>query len=123
FVGHYAELYGVEVPEPTVDDIAALMSHEWLGNVRELRHVAERRILAWRRGRGSASEAIERDGFIDEAPPTLREAVAFFERQLVAKAIQSHAGRMDAVAEALGIGRRTLNEKIVKLGIDKGDLL
>ena len=30
---------------------------------------------------------------------------------------------MDAVAEALGIGRRTLNEKIVKLGIDKSDLL
>ena len=123
FVGHYAELYGVDVPEPTVDDIAALMSHDWPGNVRELRHVAERRILFWRRGQGSASEAIERDGFIDEAPPTLREAVAFFERHLVAKAIQSHAGRMDAVAEALGIGRRTLNEKIVKLGIDKGDLL
>ncbi|MDE2790371.1 MAG: sigma-54 dependent transcriptional regulator [Paracoccaceae bacterium] len=123
FVGHYAELYGIDVPEPTIDDIAALMSHDWLGNVRELRHVAERRILAWRRGRGSATEAIAGDGFIDEAPPTLREAVAFFERQLVAKAIQSHEGRMDAAAEALGIGRRTLNEKIVKLGIDKNDLL
>ena len=67
--------------------------------------------------------AIERNGFIDEVPPTLREGVAFFERQLVAKAIQSQAGRKDAVAEELGIGRRTLNEKIVKLGIDKGDLL
>ena len=123
FVGHYAELYDVSVPEPTNEDIAALMSHDWLGNVRELRHVAERRILAWRRGRGSASEAIETDGFIDDVPPTLREAVASFERQLVAKAIRSHEGRMDAVAEALGIGRRTLNEKIVKLGIDKSDLL
>ncbi len=30
---------------------------------------------------------------------------------------------MDAVAEALGIGRRTLNEKIVKLGLKKDDLL
>ena len=29
----------------------------------------------------------------------------------------------DAVAEALGIGRRTLNEKIVKLGLDKDSLL
>ncbi|MFV2092527.1 MAG: hypothetical protein ACC634_05540 [Hyphomicrobiales bacterium] len=30
---------------------------------------------------------------------------------------------MDAVAEALGIGRRTLNEKIVKSGLNKADLL
>ena len=123
FIGHYAELYGLDAPEPTNEDIAALLSHDWLGNVRELRHVAERRILAWRRGRGSASEAIRKDGVIDDVPPTLREAVATFERQLVAKAIRRHGGRMDAAAEALGIGRRTLNEKIVKLGIDKSDLL
>jgi len=30
---------------------------------------------------------------------------------------------MDDVAEALGIGRRTLNEKIVKLNINKTDIL
>jgi DNA-binding NtrC family response regulator len=30
---------------------------------------------------------------------------------------------MDAVAEALGIGRRTLNDKIVKLGLEKSALL
>ena len=53
----------------------------------------------------------------------LREAVAAFERELISKAIQAHKSRMDAVAEALGIGRRTLNEKIVKLGLDKGALL
>ena len=123
FVRHYAELYGVDIPELSNEDIAALMSHDWLGNVRELRHVAERRILAWRRGQGSASEAVQNDGVIDDVPPTLREAVASFERQLVAKAIRGHGGRMDAVAEALGIGRRTLNEKIVKLGIDKSDLV
>ena len=123
FIGHYAQLYGVNAPEATNEDFAALLSHDWLGNVRELLHVAERRILAWRRGRGSASEAIRKDGVIDDVPPTLRGAVAAFERQLVAKAIRHHRGRMDAAAEELGIGRRTLNEKIVKLGIDKSDLL
>jgi DNA-binding NtrC family response regulator len=30
---------------------------------------------------------------------------------------------MDDVAAALGIGRRTLNEKIVKLGIEKSQVL
>ena len=123
YVEHYAELYGVNIPELTVEDIAALMTHDWPGNVRELRHVAERRILAWRSGRGSVGEAIRKDDGIDDVPLTLREAVAAFERQLVMKAVRSHGGRMDAVAEALGIGRRTLNEKIVKLGIDKSKLL
>jgi len=91
--------------------------------VRELRHAAERRILAARRGRGSVPEAIRPDSDPAEVPDTLREAVAAFERQLIGQAIRTHQGRMDAVAEALGIGRRTLNEKIVKLGLRKEELL
>ena len=53
----------------------------------------------------------------------VREAVAAFESQLIARAIKSHNGRMDDIAKALGIGRRTLNEKIVKLGLNKEKLL
>ena len=56
-------------------------------------------------------------------PGTLREAVAAFEGELISRAIQDENGRMDDVAATLGIGRRTLNEKIVKLGIDKDALL
>ena len=123
FVEQYAALYEISAPPTTSEDLAALLSHGWPGNVRELRHVAERRVLAARRGLGSVAEALALDGDSTEVPETLREAVAAFERQLVAKAIQTHGGRMDAVAEALGIGRRTLNEKIVKLGLKKADLL
>ena len=123
FAAEYARIYEVAPPERTQDDTTALMAHDWPGNVRELRHVAERRVLAARRGRGSVAEAIRADQGISDVPDTLREAVAAFERELVARAIRSHQGRMDAVAEALGIGRRTLNEKVVKLGLDKEALL
>ena len=123
FVEHYAGLYEVAAPTLTNDDIAALMSYDWPGNVRELRHVAERRILAWRRERGSASEAIRSEGVIDDVPATLREAVAAFERQLISREIRNHEGRMETVARTLGIARRTLNDRIVKLGIRKQDLL
>lgn len=119
FVSEYAGLYEVAPPDITNDDRAALLAHDWPGNVRELRHVAERRVLAARRGRGSVAEAIAADQRIGDVPATLREAVAAFERELVGQAIRAHQGQMDAVAEALGIGRRTLNEKIVKLGLDK----
>lgn len=123
FVSLFASTYEVAAPPLTSDDLAALMGHEWPGNVRELRSVAERRVLAARRGGGSAAEALARDGDYGDVPETLREAVAAFERQLIARALATHQGRMDAVAEALGIGRRTLNEKIVKLGLDKDAIL
>jgi len=123
FLGQQAAVYEIVAPQTSSDDLAALLSHDWPGNVRELRHVAERRILAARRGRGSVAEAIQPDLEIDGVPETLRGAIAGFERQLIAGAIKTHQGRMDAVAEALGIGRRTLNEKIVKLGLKKEELL
>ena len=123
FLNEYAQVYEIDAPELDQDDLAALLAHDWPGNVRELRHVCERRILAARRGGGSVAQAIQSDQHFDEVPDTLREAVAAFERELIGKAIKAHKGRMDAAAEALGIGRRTLNEKIVKLGLDKEALL
>ena len=123
FLEHYAQTYEVEPPSLTQEDLTALMAHDWPGNVRELRNVAERRVLAARRGGGSVTRALRVDLSVDEVPDTLREAVAAYERELIGKAITAHQGRMEAVAEALGIGRRTLNEKIVKLGLDKDALL
>jgi len=123
YINHFAKLYELEAPHLTNDDISALMSHEWPGNVRELQSVAERRVLAERRGGGSVRQAIARQTSTQAFPGTLREAVAAFERELIGRAIQKEMGRMDDVAASLGIGRRTLNEKVVKLALDKAALL
>ena len=123
FTSLLAATYEITPPDVTPEDVQTLLTHDWPGNVRELRHTAERRILAARRGTGSVSAALQLSDTPDDVPATLREAVAVFERTLIAQAIQTHQGRMDAVAEALGIGRRTLNEKIVKLGLEKDTLL
>lgn len=123
FVEFHSETYEVRPPELTSEDTAALLAHPWPGNVRELRHVAERRVLAARRGLGCVADALARDGDADDIPNTLREAVAAFERQLIGNALIAHDGKMDAVAEALGIGRRTLNEKMVKLNLDRADFM
>ena len=123
FLDEAAAASGTTAPEVTSDDLAALMAHDWPGNVRELRNVAERFVLMSRLGGTGFAEALSgADGFA-ASRPGLREAVAAFERQLIARAIQDHAGRMEDTAAALGIGRRTLNEKIVKLGLDKDGLL
>ncbi|MBO9467950.1 sigma-54-dependent Fis family transcriptional regulator [Tropicibacter sp. R15_0] len=123
FLTEFARIYEVDQPELSQDDLAALLAHDWPGNVRELRNTCERRVLSARRGTGSMASAIQNAPGLDDVPDTLREAVAAFERELIGKAITAHEGRMDAAAAALGIGRRTLNEKIVKLGLDKEALI
>jgi len=76
-------------------------------NVRELAHGAERKFWP-RAGAVAPSQKPSRvRQLADDVPATLREAVASsFERTCDCPAITSHVGRMDAVAEALGIGRR-----------------
>ena len=123
FLAEIAQTYEVQPPEIDEADLGALLAHDWPGNVRELRSVVERRVLAARRGIGSFSDAIRPTDAFEDIPDTLRQAVATFERELISRALTAHGGRMDAVAEALGIGRRTLNEKIVKLGLDKDAIL
>ncbi|MEP5154586.1 sigma-54 dependent transcriptional regulator [Planktotalea sp.] len=123
YMKRLSKLYDLPTPDLTNDDISALMSHDWPGNIRELQSVTERRVLAERRGGGSIRLAITNQTPQQNFPATLREAVAAFEREVIGRAIQSEAGRMDDVAASLGIGRRTLNEKIVKLGLDKDALL
>ena len=123
YMQRLSQLYDLPTPKLTNDDISALMSYDWPGNVRELQNVAERRVLAERRGGGSVRMAIERQTLMQPFPGTLREAVVVFEREVISRAIQDEEGRMDDAAAALGIGRRTLNEKIVKLDLDKDAIL
>ncbi|EBA14741.1 C4-dicarboxylate transport transcriptional regulatory protein DctD [Roseobacter sp. SK209-2-6] len=123
FLEHYARIYEFTAPEPEPEDLAALLAHEWPGNVRELRNLCERYVLSSRRGGSTLATTLAGRSEEHKVPSTLREAVAAFERELISKAIRIHEGRMEAAAEELGIGRRTLNEKIVKLGLNKDTLL
>jgi len=119
FLGDYAAAHDTDAPTLGAADLSALLSHPWPGNVRELRATALRHILALRRGPTDVAANLHADPTPD-APTTLRESVARFERQMIARALQANEGRMDDTAAELGIGRRTLNEKLVKLGLNKG---
>lgn len=123
YIQRHSQLYDLPTPQLTNDDMSALMSHDWPGNVRELQSVTERFVLGQRRGGGSIRMAIAKQTAPQVFPTTLREAVAVFEREVISRAIQEENGRMDDVAASLGIGRRTLNEKIVKLGLNKEAIL
>lgn len=123
FMQQFATQLGCDVPDLSDAELSDLMAHDWPGNVRELRNVAERRVMMAQHGFGAMPDAIAGVNIDTLQRSGLRAAVAAFERQMIGNAIAAHEGRMDDVAAALDIGRRTLNEKIVKLGLDKDALL
>jgi len=100
----------VEPPQVPPPVIAALASRDWPGNVRELRNAADRYAL----GLGIADDPAP-----DIDPPRLADRVAAFERREIEAALSANHGALRPVYEALGLSRKTLYEKMVKLGIDK----
>jgi two-component system response regulator AauR len=89
---------------------AALLAHDWPGNVRELRNVAERFALGLPvfKGSGAAPDGHE---------PSFAEAVEAFERNLLGATLERHAGNLSQAAQALGMAKTTLFDKVKKYGL------
>lgn len=96
---------------PTLDrqTLTRLMAHDWPGNVRELRNVAERFALGLPVFKGS-----ELSG---DSSPSFADAVEAFERSLLVDTLNRHAGNLSQAAQALGMAKTTLFDKVKKYGL------
>ncbi|WP_417769141.1 sigma-54-dependent transcriptional regulator [Stappia sp.] len=124
FVNRFASDYGIEPAPLAADDAAFLLAHEWPGNVRELRNAAERYVLntpmgapALRALAGGAQEVADR-----QPHGRLRDLMEGYERRIIADALRRHGGSVAAVLAELDLPRRTLNEKMTRLGLTRGDI-
>jgi two-component system response regulator FlrC len=110
---------GVGRPELTLDVSAErrLEAGSWSGNVRELRNVLERAaILA--EGPALRAEDLPMEG----APAAVTSAdkpvrLADMEREAIVRALAEEGGNRRRAAERLGMGLRTLYEKLNKFGL------
>ena len=102
------------VPADDPARISHLLGYHWPGNVRELRNVADRCVLGIECGAPPFGDAL------DERPRPLAETVEAFERALIADALQRHRGSLVRSAEALGVAKTTLHDKIRKYGLSDG---
>ena len=111
---HEAALrHGREAPPLAPSELARLLGHDWPGNVRELINAAERHALGL-----SSPPPAER--FAGQA---LAQQMEAFEAQCLHNALLHCQGNITAVMEMLQLPRRTLNEKMQRHGLTRGDYL
>ncbi|SEP11331.1 sigma-54 dependent transcriptional regulator [Pseudomonas sp. Snoq117.2] len=118
-----AERHGTPVREADAEQRAALIAHSWPGNVRELQNAAERFALG-------LDLALDNSAYAPLAPmsPTpvaaapataalaagLGEQVEAFERELIQRELARPHASLRSLAEALGLPRKTLSDKLRK---------
>ncbi|CAA7616362.1 sigma-54 dependent transcriptional regulator [Magnetospirillum sp. SS-4] len=100
----------------------ALMNYAWPGNIRELRHAVERACIL------SSGPLLDAEAFFgrnfdgdretsSRASESLAEYLMACERDYLLMTLERHGGHMSHAAEVLGITRKTLWEKLRRLGI------
>ena len=124
----FSEEYGCEPPQVSAQEAAQLLQAPWPGNIRQLINVAERAVLQNRRGSGSIASLLMADGEDNQQATTtegkpLKEYVESFEKMLIDNTMRRHRGSIAAVMDELCLPRRTLNEKMAKYGLQRGDYL
>ncbi|PYC29192.1 Fis family transcriptional regulator [Aquipseudomonas alcaligenes] len=95
---------------------AQLLSHAWPGNVRELQNAAERFAMGLELGLdlpGSEMPA----SLVGES---LGERVEAYEKALIAAEMAKGHGSLRSLAEALGLPRKTLHDRLRKHGLEFG---
>jgi DNA-binding NtrC family response regulator len=105
--------------------LARLARHDFPGNVRELRNILERAAVM---ASGSSIEEAELELAPNRAAPAAmageltfaeakRQAIGEFERSFLRDALRRHGGNVSRTAEAIGMVRQSLQQKIRELDL------
>ena len=127
FIAFYSKKYGKPeraIPGPVM---AALAAYDWPGNVRALRHAAERAVIL----AGDGAFTIEDFSLARSTAPRMARAAApapsataggdlnleRAERQIVEQALKKHAYNISLAAQELGLTRASLYRRMEKHGL------
>ena len=124
FLKTLAPTMGKEISEISTGALKKLQAYRWPGNIRELRNAIERAIVIEQSHQLTADSltmmespsASPKDLFATY-PDRYDEAREVFERDFFRHRLQAHEGRMEDLAQATGISRRTLYRRLVNLGL------
>ena len=124
YVALYSKKYGKPARQMRADVAAALVAYEWPGNVRALRHAAERAVIL------AGDDAFTVEDFslsraaaprIAASPPPSLPASDLnldrAEKQMVEAALKKHAYNISLAAAELGLTRASLYRRMDKHGL------
>ena len=128
FISRFNERYGRNVTQISPAAMNILYSQPWKGNIRELENVLERAFLLTEGDRlmpeslgtmadGVAFSSSVPGEAVSETPLSLSDAVRNAEIQALQQALSLCNGNKTQAAELLGIGRRTLYDKLEQFGL------
>ncbi len=108
-----------EAEMPALDSKAlqVLLEHDWPGNIRELRNMAERYVLLGESFQFDLSALMQAQNSSDGL--TLPEQVSCFEKTLIEQALVQYKGNLQNVLESLGLPRKTLSDKMKKYQLER----
>ncbi|HKC50118.1 MAG TPA: sigma-54 dependent transcriptional regulator [Myxococcota bacterium] len=132
FLDQVAERLGRERKPIAADALARLVTHSWRGNVRELRNAIERAAVLAAGPEITASDfALDGEPVVTSGDPLVLPGVPFrdakrhtvesFERAYLVKALREHGGNVSRTAEAIGMVRQSLQQKIRELDLRSED--
>lgn len=132
FIQHFSRSSGLPTLEVGDDAMAALQTHDWPGNVRQLRNNVERLLIL---ATGQDSQILTAELLPDEIGSSspklpsskgaenvislpLREAREMFEREYLMAQINRFGGNISRTASFIGMERSALHRKLKSLGLN-----
>jgi DNA-binding NtrC family response regulator len=122
-IKHYFNLYKKKYEKPkleiTDEAMTDLKNYRWPGNIRELRHAAERAVILCADGKLKTldflpQKEVDNLNFIDPDNVLGMDEV---EKSAIRNALKLNHGNISLTAKQLGLGRNTLYRKIKKYGL------
>jgi two-component system, NtrC family, response regulator PilR len=117
FIARFSSEHGLEAPRVSANTLSRMMAYEWPGNVRELENFIERSVIMFPGSDGFPFD-LPRGAASGEAMTTLAHAVDeewtldHLEREYLLSTLERHRWQQAAVADILGINRRTIHRKL-----------
>jgi two-component system response regulator HydG len=113
-----AEMERLPAPRLSLEAVRALEAYAWPGNVRELQAEMHRLVVQCA---GRSAELLDLSPPLRARPRrtgfSLEQALVEFERDYVAQRLSECGGHKSRAAEALGITRQGLGQKLKRLGL------
>ena len=121
FVEQAAQVHDLDVETPSNSYREKLLKNPWRGNVRELRNQATRFALSLEIQHDG--DKVENTSANDLSGNSLATQMEDFERTLIRQSLLRHQGNIQKVLDELQLPRRTLNQKMLRLGLQRESLL